>query len=57
MLASYYLWCKLYVVDTESNQTSIFEGVNDYVMQYNESLGMLRLIFPLARAGRWPVIG
>ena len=31
--------------------------VKDYVMQSNESLGVLRLIFPSSRAGRWPVIG
>ena len=33
------------------------QSVKDYVMQSNESLGALRLIFPLARAGRRPVIG
>ena len=26
-------------------------------MQSIESLGVLKLIFPLARAGRWPVTG
>ena len=29
----------------------------NYIMQSNESLGVLRLIFPSARAGRRPVIG
>ena len=33
------------------------QSVKDYVMQSNESLGVLRLIFPFARAGRQPVIG
>ena len=33
------------------------QSVKDYVMQSNESLGVLRLIFPSARAGQRPVIG
>ena len=33
------------------------QSVKDYVMQSNESLGVLRLINPSARAGRRPVIG
>ena len=33
------------------------QSVKDYVMQSNESLGVLRLIFSSARAGQRPVIG